>query len=134
MHHGVGKPAAGQRVIRGDAVAGPTAGVDGQGLGQCRTGGAQVIDHRAAAAGIAGGVGIFGDDAVAAIARQRDAGAPAAVTADRGGAQRRRAAIVEQRHRAAGIRHIDRAADGLRRLVGRRPRLPMPPPAPWYRA
>ena len=108
------------------------AGVDGQRLGQCRTGGAQVEDHRPAAAGIAGGVGIPGDDAVAAIARQRDAGAPAAVAADRRGAQRRRAAIVEQRHRGAGV---GRSGNGLRRLVGSAARrCRSPPPVRWYRA
>ena len=54
-------------------------------------------------AGITGGVGILGHDAVAAIARQRDARAPAAVVLHERGAGSRRAAIVEQRHRGSGF-------------------------------
>ena len=33
VHHGAGKPAAAQRIIRGDAVAGRGAGIDAQRLG-----------------------------------------------------------------------------------------------------
>ena len=72
MHHGAGKPAAGRRIVRGDAVARRGAGVDGQRLGRVGPVVLSVEGHRAAAAGIAGGVGDPGDDAVAAIARQRD--------------------------------------------------------------
>ena len=117
VHHGAGKPGAAQRIVRGDVVAGRAAGVDGQRLRHRRTGGAQVEDHRAAAAGIAGGVGTLATmlwlplpDSVTPVLQLP--------SLHHGGADRRGAAIVEERHRGAGVGHIHRAGDGLRRLVG----------------
>ena len=46
VHHGAGEPGPAQRIVGGDVVAGRVAGIDGQRLGQGRTCGAQIEDHR----------------------------------------------------------------------------------------
>ncbi len=96
VHHGVGQPGPGQRLVRGDPVARRCPAIDRQALGHGRTGGAQRIDHCAAAAGVAGGIGVARGQRVAAIG-QRDAGGPEAVLVDRYRGQLQLAAVVEQR-------------------------------------
>ena len=58
---------------------------------------------RRAGAGVAGGIGVLGDDGVGAIARQRDGGGPQPARADGRGADRGGDAAdgVEQRHGGA---------------------------------
>ena len=68
------------------------AGIDRKHLGQRRTAGAQRVDHRAAGAGIAGGVGdLRGQRVAATVKRDRADAAPAAVRPHDGAADRDRA-------------------------------------------
>ena len=100
VHRGIGERGAAQRIVRGDVVARRRACVDGQGLGQCRTGRCCGLKTTApllpvlpaASVSLATMLWLPLRDSVTPVF-------PAAVAADGGGAQRRRAAIVEQRHR-----------------------------------
>ena len=77
---------------------------------------------RRAGAGVAGGIGVLGDDGVGAIARQRDGGGPQPARADGRGADLGGDAAnrVEQRHGGAdrGLAGGDTSGNRLGRDVG----------------
>ena len=70
MHHGAGQAGAAQRIIGVMWSRRRRPGIERQALGHRRTGGAQRIDHRAAGAGVAGGIGDLGGQRVAAAAER----------------------------------------------------------------
>ena len=103
--------------IGGDVVGRRRAGIERQRLGHRRTGGAQRIDHRAAGGGVAGGIGDLGGQRVGAVLLSVTAllqlpllctmAVPIAVAPSR---------MVTV---APASADVDRAGDGLARLVGR---------------
>ena len=115
VHHGVGKPGAAQRIVRGDVAARGGRSAIGQSFGHRRRRRAQGKDHRARGEDVAGGVADLRDQRIAAVV-QRDRDDKAAVGLHHPAADRRGA--VEDGDVRAGVRHIDRAGDGLGRLVG----------------
>ena len=84
-------------------------------------GGVEGVADDAAGAGVAGGVGIQRLQPVRAFAGEGDSRAPAAIGLHGGAGELAQAAIAGHfldMHGAAGISHVHRAGDGLRRVVG----------------